>query len=223
MLTEREPRTPFEERMAGRLSPGSGDSSPGREEISRPTAIGFVRSLDYSFQLMEQMELSTLLRGALGEHLAERFLWTHWTTLTLRDRYEGSRRIPLGQISLARAWREWVRFVRRTGRARLEWFAVTEFQKRGVPHIHALLIAPGIYGFERGIVDWFYDAWGINELERYNPTLGAGAYLGKYLAKDSRIRVETSRGLDQYRSPAVNGVRPALEPEIRSASVAPAV
>jgi len=52
-----------------------------------------------------------------------------------------------------------------------------------VPHIHALVA--GIQGVRRmDMVDWCYRQYGIARILPYNPKLGAGYYLCKYLTKE---------------------------------------
>jgi len=63
------------------------------------------------------------------------------------------------------------------------WVRGFEIQKwRGAPHIHALVggLASKRYA-EFG--SWWWQQYGMCKVEEYNPELGAGFYLCKYVSK----------------------------------------
>lgn len=73
----------------------------------------------------------------------------------------------------------------------LDYVKVVELQKwRNVPHIHAL-----VSGSDKSLTyarNWSWREIGYNKVVQYEPTLGAGYYLGKYLVKDQISQVEFS-------------------------------
>jgi len=82
-----------------------------------------------------------------------------------------------------RAWREFQKPIQPL-LGDLIWVRCFEMQKeRGVAHIHALVA--GVQGVRRmDMVDWCYRQYGIARILPYNPKLGAGYYLCKYLTKE---------------------------------------
>jgi len=66
----------------------------------------------------------------------------------------------------------------------LVWVRCFEFQKwRGVPHIHALV--GGLDSLRYAEVgSRFWTEYGWSKIEEYDPKLGAGYYLCKYVTKE---------------------------------------
>lgn len=64
------------------------------------------------------------------------------------------------------------------------WVRMFEFTRwRGVPHIHALI--SGVADLRRDEAwNWWFTRYGINRILPYDPTLGAGFYLCKYVVKE---------------------------------------
>ncbi len=123
----------------------------------------------------------------LGDWLTKYFSWDWYTTHTFKDDsvYEGK---------ADKCWQSWFNSLILTckakGMPRPHYVRATEYQENraGQPiHFHALI---GGVGDTRRLL--FKDLWEINGFARvveYNPNLGAGFYLGKYLTKyDSHLR-----------------------------------
>lgn len=64
------------------------------------------------------------------------------------------------------------------------WVRMFEFSRwRGVPHIHALIT--GVADLRRDEAwNWWFTRYGINRIVPYDPNLGAGFYLCKYVVKE---------------------------------------
>lgn len=164
-----------------------------------------VYTLAGAFRFMEIQERAELIKTVFASDLSDRFIFSHFVTLTLRDRrVPGSGIIPLGTVSLARAW-TWFQARCRTynGGRRPAGLMVVEYQRRGVPHIHALMIMPGAIGSERKIETECWFKFGRSTVWRYKPALGAGYYLSKYIVKDARVSVSTVGELSRFGAPLV--------------------
>jgi hypothetical protein len=104
---------------------------------------------------------------------------------------------------LKAAWRSWYRTARKlNGGTAPAGIRVTEFQRRGVPHIHALTVNTcAMCGTERRQADSLWKQYGKARVTRHRPGAGAGGYLGKYLAKDSRVEIATFGRFSQFARP----------------------
>ncbi len=124
-------------------------------------------------------------RTAMGEWLDGLGHWTLFVTRTL-----GSQSVETGEPSAGTA-RRCLRDLLVRSRAR-KFVCVFELQRRGVPHLHALLEtwSPFRLGEEQ---ERDYRLWGISRWKVYQPGGGAGGYVGKYLSKAA---VEMYIGLD---------------------------
>lgn len=174
--------------MAGSM-PHSGPASAldTGQRLSGP----HFRGMAEAFAWFEQRRMFGEIREALGKFLDERFLFTHFVTLTLRDKTaEDGNRSPAGRSTLNAAWREFAREARKSSdKVAPAGIRIVEYQRRGVPHIHALTITPGLYGAERKLADHLWDEFGKARVSRFRQHYGAAAYLGKYLAKDARVEL----------------------------------
>jgi hypothetical protein len=78
------------------------------------------------------------------------------------------------------------------------FFAVTEWQRRGAVHFHALLL--NVRGLRRLDLKDYWERCGFARVVAYDPMRGANYYLGKYLFKaDGPVIV--SRGLSKWLGP----------------------
>ncbi len=131
--------------------------------------------------------LSYLSRLELGNWLTEEYSWDWYTTHTFADE-------NISQGMANNAWQRWLNSLvlqcKAVGLPRPHYVRATEHQELRVGrtiHYHALV---GGVGNIRRLL--FKDLWcfdGFARVVKYNPSLGAGFYLGKYLVKsDSDIR-----------------------------------
>lgn len=89
----------------------------------------------------------------------------------------------LKEIELSKGMYDTVRWVR--GREYQHW--------RGVPHFHALM--GGVADLRRDQAwSWWFSRYGIARILQYNPELGAGYYICKYVTKDLGD-IQFSKGL----------------------------
>jgi len=66
----------------------------------------------------------------------------------------------------------------------LVWFRAMELQKwTGVPHIHALVGGLDDTRYAE-VASWYWQKYGFCRVLEYEPTLGAGFYLCKYVTKE---------------------------------------
>ena len=161
------------------------------------------RTLNAAFDYMERVELGSKVKAQFGEYLQERFVFTHFVTLTLRDRKPRLDKLPAGRVSLNRAWRGFRKLVQaeNVGIAPAG-VRVIEYQRRGVPHIHSLTVnTVGIIGTEREIESDLWTSYGRSQIHRYNPHFGASGYLSKYLVKDARVEISAYGRLHHYQRP----------------------
>jgi len=89
-----------------------------------------------------------------------------------------------GWASAKRAWREFIK-LSQPALGAVEWVRCFEVGKdRSVPHLHALVANVDPTVRRMSLVDWAWQRWGIARVLEYDPNLGAGFYLSKYLTKD---------------------------------------
>ena len=145
--------------------------------MSKPSSIPWLESPGCSLR-KAALALESRAKSAFGEWLS-RFPWDWYVTLTFKK--------DPTFYQAEKAWEGWINGLRLTLKAQERpmpyYVRVTEYQKRGVPHFHALI--GGVSGIRRLL---FKDLWELHGFARvlpYNPRLGAGYYLGKYLAKDA--------------------------------------
>jgi len=135
----------------------------------------------------------SILKETWGDWITGMDQWEWFVTMTFRDPKIGGTWTKPGWGHAKRAWREFLQVIQ-PPLGTVEWVRCFEMQKeRGVPHIHALV--SGTQGFRRmDMVDWCYRQYGIARILPYDPKLGAGYYLCKYLTKEL-ADVEFSEGL----------------------------
>ena len=126
------------------------------------------------------------LKQAWGQWLSGLAEWDWYATLTFRDPSpeEQARGYTLrGWKYAQRAYNEFLRALPAPLGVK-HWVRMFEFSKwRGVPHIHALI--SGVADLRRDEAwQWWFDRYGINRILPYDPKLGAGYYLCKYVTKD---------------------------------------
>lgn len=132
------------------------------------------------------------LRQAWGSWLTElgkrRGGWDWWATLTFRDPTLEDQARGWTKVGWKYSGRAWDTFIRELGLRKglhdVWWVYGREYQHwRGVPHIHALI--GGVEKLRRmDMVDWWFERYGIARILPYNPGLGAGFYLCKYVVKE---------------------------------------
>jgi hypothetical protein len=115
-------------------------------------------------------------RDALAEMLG-RWQWEWFVTLTFR----GSPRLGYCYS----AWADLIRWLRQRG-GEPQYFRGTEWQMRGTPHFHALVFGVNHAARRMDVVDWWGCRYGWARVFAYDPRLGAGFYVTKYLCKDYR-------------------------------------
>jgi hypothetical protein len=133
---------------------------------------------------LEIREAEIEVKDATGKFLTEIYPWDWFITLTLKNPRGVFGWTKPGYASAKKAWRELV-IQAQPALGQLAWVRFFEIQPwRGVPHIHALMagVDPSVRRMD--VVDWAYDRWGITRVEKYNPHLGAGYYLCKYVTKE---------------------------------------
>jgi len=130
------------------------------------------------------------LKQAWGEFLTELGDrvggWSWWATLTFRDPPENaSGWTKIGWGYSGRAWDAFIKELGlRKGLHELTWVRGREYQHwRGVPHFHALIGGVGDL-VRTGAWEWWFTRYGINRIEPYDRSLGAGFYLCKYVTKE---------------------------------------
>ena len=136
----------------------------------------------------------------LGVWLTERFTWDWYTTHTFKQED-----ISWGKAD--RAWQAWLNSLMLTckvkGLARPHYVRATEYQEhRGGKTIHYHALIGGLGDIRRLLFKDMWELFGFARVVAYDPQLGAGFYLGKYLTKsDSDIRfshnLKTRQRLDR--------------------------
>ena len=154
-----------------------------------------------AFVWFERRRLFKEIRKELGQFLDDHFLFTHFVTLTLRDKTaEDGSRSPAGRSTLNAAWREFSRESRKSNdKVAPAGIKIVEYQRRGVPHIHALTCnTVGLYGVEKRLADYLWEEFGKARISRFRQKYGATAYLGKYLSKDARVELNAFGRLQHF-------------------------
>jgi hypothetical protein len=114
--------------------------------------------------------------------------WDWYVTLTFRN--------DIGEYYARENFQRFHKEIRHRNGYRPEFVRVTEYQQRGVPHYHSLMLNVG--GLRRmDMVDWCYNQFGISRIFPYDRDRGASYYLGKYILKGNGD-IQLSRGLRKY-------------------------
>lgn len=126
------------------------------------------------------------LKQAWGEWLSGLAVWHWYATLTFRDPSPGETSRGYNKRGIGYAKRAWVLFIQSLPVifSQIYWVRMFEYQHwRGVPHIHALI--GGVQDLRRDEAwKWWFDRYGIARILPYDPGLGAGYYLCKYVTKE---------------------------------------
>lgn len=131
---------------------------------------------------LRQADIET--KDAWGSWLTTLYSWDWFVTMTLKNPKGVFGWDKPGFGSAKRAWRE-LCLCAQPALGSLDWVRMFEIQQwRGVPHVHALVSGVDPTVRRMDLVDWAYDRWGISRIEKYNPHLGAGYYLCKYVTKE---------------------------------------
>jgi hypothetical protein len=206
----------------GRLHrrPSSVDA-PGAISESRPTLVpDFLKTATLSriFDYFERQEINQMLADELGRFLGSKFLFTHFITVTLRRHLREGLPVPAGRGRLGSAF-AWIRRLirRENGGIDVAGIMVMEYQQDGTPHLHLLTTnTVALIGRERAIENAAWTEYGKCQVLRYRPNYGANFYLGKYIAKDSRVELTAIGKLDRYRLPGKDTDRDeAHDPAVR--------
>lgn len=118
------------------------------------------------------------VKDAFGKWIEGLGSWNWFVTRTLSDRQATGRFTRPGLATARACLRELVEV---SGARR--FVCVFELQKRGVPHLHALLECDDAISGGRAEASDFR-RWGIARWKVYSEGAGAARYLGKYLVKD---------------------------------------
>lgn len=164
----------------------------------RPFIPDHCFTLNDAFAFIEHVTKCVELAGHFGRHVKSGSTPSHFVTLTMRDQFvQGVGKVPLGMISMNKVWRQFCHLVRATIGHRFEFICVVENQRRGVPHVHALLYgADELVGHERFIEQCCWEDSGRARVEAFQAGRNAAEYLGKYIGKESRkLTVFVSRDL----------------------------
>ena len=125
------------------------------------------------------------LKQAWGKWLSGLADWDWYATLTFRDPSDPDRP-GWTKPGWAYAKGAWGRFVQSLPIPLGEpiWVRMFELQRwRGVPHIHALI--GGVKDLRRDEAwAWWFKRYGLARILPYDPSLGAGYYLCKYVVKE---------------------------------------
>jgi len=107
--------------------------------------------------------------------LLNRYNWDWFATLTFKD-------LPKTYTAHNRVKR-WLNILEREEKRKIGYYKAMEFTRQGVPHFHLLM--GNLEGVRR---DKYWDLWftwnGRARILPYEPNLGAGYYLTKYIVKD---------------------------------------
>lgn len=135
------------------------------------------------------------LMEAWGSWISGLADWQWFATLTLRPPGEEEQRQGYTKRGWGYANKAYKEFL---GRLRppigeLVWFRALELQKwTGVPHIHALVGGLDDTRYAE-VAQWYWQKYGFIRVLEYDPELGAGFYLCKYVTKElSDIRFSES-------------------------------
>ena len=113
--------------------------------------------------------------------LLNRYNWDWFATLTFRS--------PPTTYTANNRLRRWLNTIQRQEKRNIGYYKGMEFTRSGVPHFHLLM--GNLDGVRR---DKYWELWfsqnGRARILPYNPELGAGHYLTKYVVKDEYTNVE---------------------------------
>ncbi len=120
------------------------------------------------------------LRQAWVE-LLNRYNWDWFATLTFRS--------PPTTYTANNRLKRWIKAIEEQEKRKVGYYKGMEFTRLGVPHFHLLM--GNLDGVRR---DKYWELWftqnGRARILPYNPQLGAGHYLTKYVVKDEYTNVE---------------------------------
>ena len=126
------------------------------------------------------------LKQVWGDWVSPLYPWQWFVTLTFRDRTAEQVAAGWTKVGHAYAKTAYNRFLAflQPALGSLYWFRAFETQYwRGVPHIHGLV--GGLDSLEFGpVAAWYWKNYGYIRVLEYNPQLGAGHYLCKYVTKE---------------------------------------
>lgn len=107
--------------------------------------------------------------------------WSHWATCTTG--------YAMTLPSARRAMDRFHKFLSKAGKTEMFW-AAEPFDAKDGYHTHALLNVPDAFHYKNIVDLWQKASGGTNlqkwqriDLQRYDPTKGAGHYLSKYITK----------------------------------------
>jgi len=113
--------------------------------------------------------------------LLNRYNWDWFATLTFKG-------LPKTYTAHNRVNR-WLNTLQRQEKRKIGYYKGMEFTRQGVPHFHLLM--GNLDGVRR---DKYWDLWftenGRARILPYDPKLGAGYYLTKYVVKDEYTNIE---------------------------------
>lgn len=105
----------------------------------------------------------------------EGFLWEWFVTLTFK-----SDRVSIYWAD--KRWQRWIKTLRKEIGHRVEFIRVTEWQKRGSPHFHALILKTDEYDRYKAMKLWERQGNGYARIYLCEP--GASYYIAKYITKE---------------------------------------
>lgn len=149
-----------------------------------------------------------LVKEGWAEWLSNLTKWDWFVTLTFRNHpgecplcrsnliagYSVAPWTQTGWKYAKLSWKKFVKEVERRQKKNVEYVRILEMQKRGVPHVHALITGVKSNVKRLELVDWAFEEFGITRVMQYKGELGAGYYLAKYLYKEG-CDVEFSEGI----------------------------
>lgn len=126
------------------------------------------------------------VKQAWGDWVKDLAPWQWFATLTFRDPSEEEVRRGYTKRGYAYANKAYNQFLGMLQPAlgELYWFRAFETQYwRGVPHVHALIGGLDSTRYAE-VGKWYWEKYGFIRVLDYDPTLGAGYYLCKYVTKE---------------------------------------
>ncbi len=143
---------------------------------------------DTYFDREDSKGMGYLANLEMGDWLTQNYNWDWYTTHTFKNET-----ITRGQAN--QAWQSWLNSLildsRARGLPRPHYVRATEYQENRpgqTIHFHALI--GGVGEVRRLLFKDMWELYGYARVEKYDPSKGAGFYLGKYLTKyDSELRV----------------------------------
>jgi hypothetical protein len=181
-------------------SPGA----PGTEQKAVRLFGPKFRGMSEAWEHFETAARLGAIQDEFGAWLSDSFLFVHFITITLRDRRDMTGgKIPAGRCTLNAAWREFHRAAQvANGKAAPAGVRVVEYQRRGVPHIHALTCnTVPLLSREHQLENHLWYKFGKCQVLRFVPNLGASDYLCKYISKDARVEITAFGRLWHYARP----------------------